>query len=65
MNPTIGIRYTKDGVSLDVHEIARGQVYYRRWPAGITTQPAFTHLHRVPLARFRRAVRGAERTTLA
>jgi hypothetical protein len=60
-----GTRYTKDGGSIDVHQIDRGQVYYRKWSDAVTTQPAFSNLYRVPLSRFRMAVIGARKETIA
>lgn len=56
---TPGSRYTKDGISLDVDFVKDGQVYLRRWPKGVESQPMFENCVRVPIADFIEQVQDA------
>jgi hypothetical protein len=55
-----GQRFTKNGVSVDVTSIARGEVYVRVWPKGVRTQPFYAHCYRVPVAMFIEQIRSAK-----
>lgn len=54
-----GTRYTKDGISVDIDDVKEGEVYIRRWPKGVTTQPLFSNCIRMPVAQFVEQVQGA------
>lgn len=54
-----GTRYTKDGISVDIDDVKDGEVYVRRWPKGVTTQPFFANCIRMPVAQFVEQVQGA------
>lgn len=54
-----GTRYTKDGISVDIDDVKDGEVYVRRWPNGVTTQPFFANCIRMPVAQFVEQVQGA------
>lgn len=54
-----GTRYTKDGISVDIDAVKDGEVYVRRWPKGVTTQPFFANCIRMPVAQFVEQVQGA------
>ena len=36
-------RYTKEGVSVDIDCVKDGEVYVRRWPKGVKSQPFFSN----------------------
>jgi len=57
-----GQRYTKDGVSVDVHDVKDGEVYMRKWPKGVEEQPFFQNLIRVPIPVFVEQVKDATKT---
>lgn len=57
--PKVGSRYTKDGVSIDVHDVKDGEVWVRRWPKGVESQSFFANCIRVPLDVFNREIEGA------
>lgn len=59
-----GTRYTKNGVSVDVHAVISEEVYLRQWPEGVTTQPLFSNCIRVPIAHFEEQIQGASITNL-
>lgn len=54
-----GTRYTKDGISVDIDDVKDGEVYVRRWPKGVTTQPFFANCIRMHVAQFVEQVQGA------
>jgi hypothetical protein len=31
-----GQRYIHEGMTIDIHSVENGQVYYRKWPKGVT-----------------------------
>lgn len=57
-----GNRYTKNGISLDVHEVRNGWVYVQRWPRGVEEQELLQSLIRTPVDDFLLAIEGAEIT---
>lgn len=54
-----GTRYTKDGISVDIDDVKDGEVYVRRWPKGVQTQPFFSNCIRLPVSQFVEQVQGA------
>ena len=44
-----GDRYIHNGVTVDIHEIHEGQVYFRQWPMGVTEMPWLSGLRRCPI----------------
>lgn len=54
-----GTRYTKEGVSVDIDSVINGEVYVRRWPKGVETQPFFSNCIRMPIAQFVEQVQDA------
>ena len=60
-----GTRYTKNGVSVDIHSVKDGWVYCQRWPRDVDEQEVLKNLIRMPVDDFLLDVAGAEITTLA
>ncbi len=66
MNEIIpGTRYTKNGVSVDIHSVKDGQVYCQRWPRDVMEQDFLDGLIRMPVDDFLLATTGAEISTRA
>lgn len=57
--PIIGSAYHSNGVTVHVHEVKDGMVYYQRFHKGVEVQPFFDELWRKPLATFMSEVVGA------
>lgn len=49
-----------NGWAIDIDDIWRGQVCYRRWPPGVEIQGMFDRTYRMPIADFERLLQ-AER----
>ena len=54
-----GTRYTKDGVSVDVHDVYQGEVYFRQWPKDVNVQAFLNNLGRMSVEEFAKRVIGA------
>lgn len=54
-----GMRYTKNGISVEVDCIKDSKVYVRRWPKDVTQQSLFANCIRMPVAEFLEQVRNA------
>lgn len=50
--PLPGLVLHKDGVTVHIHEIMNGQVYFQRFPRGVTDQGWFDNLYRIPVAQY-------------
>ena len=56
-----GMKFRKDGIRIDVHDVKDGEVYFRRWPKGVQDQLFFEGLRRMSLDDFIASVdRGAK-----
>lgn len=58
--PAIGDRYVKDDMSVDVHAVIDGCVYYRHWPKGVEKMPFLSNLAKTKLEDFIFQIQGAE-----
>jgi hypothetical protein len=54
-----GTRYTKNGISVDIESVKDGEVYARRWPKGVKSQPLFANCIRLPVKQFVEQVQSA------
>ena len=55
-----GTRFTKNGVSVDIVCVKDGEVYVRRWPKGVDSQPFFANCIRMPIENFVAQVQDAQ-----
>ena len=55
------MRLTKNGITIDVHEIRNGEVLYRKWMPGVKSMPFLIGLRRMPVAEFEAQAKGAKR----
>ena len=58
-----GQRYERDGVYVDIHFIEDGQVFYRRWPRGVTEMGMWDGLGRCPVKVAEREIEGMKEAT--
>jgi hypothetical protein len=58
--PIKGSAYHKNGVTIHVHYVEDGIVYFQKFGRGVEVQPFFDDLWRKPIAAFMAAVKDAE-----
>lgn len=53
MTPVAGLRYSYKGVSLDVHKVHHGFVYFRKWEPRKRTMPFLDGLGRIEVSKWK------------
>jgi hypothetical protein len=54
-----GMGFTRNGITIKVHFIEDGEVYYQKWPKGVEEQRWFENLSRLPVDEFEKGIEGA------